>query len=182
MKDTQQQLSRITIFLHWFVGLGMIVLIGVGIYMSQNEVYTIYPIHKSIGAILFIFILWRVIWRIMNGFPQPVGDYSAIEKALAKLVHWILLIGSILYPVSGMTMSIMGGHGAAIFGLQFIAPNIVNGKPNPLNEVLAGLAAQTHQLITPIIIIAIVLHIIGAYKHHFIDRDNTMHRILGRSK
>lgn len=182
MKDTQQRLSRTTILLHWIVGLGMIALIGVGIYMSKNEAFNLYPIHKSIGAILFIFILWRVVWRIINGFPQHVGNYSAAEKILSKIVHWVLLIGSLMYPISGMMMSVMGGHGAAIFGLSLIAPNIVDGKSLPLNEALAGMGANVHQMITPIMIAAIVLHIIGAYKHHIIDKDDTMRRILGKAK
>lgn len=181
MRDTLQRLSGTTIFLHWVVGLGMITLIGVGIYMANNEVYSLYPIHKSIGAILFVFILWRVIWRAMNGFPKSVGNYSAIEKLLSKIVHWVLILGSLMYPISGMMMSVMGGHGAAIFGLQLIAPNIVAGKPSPLNETLAGMGAQVHQMITPIMIAAIVLHIIGAYKHHLIDKDDTMRRMLGKN-
>lgn len=182
MKDTQQRLSRTTILLHWIVGLGMIALIGVGLYMSQNKVFSLYPIHKSMGAILFVFIVWRVIWRMINGFPQPVGDYSVFEKLLSKIVHWVLIIGSLLYPISGMLMSVMGGRGAAIFSLELIAPNIVNGKPVALNETLAGLGAQIHGMITPVIIIAIILHVVGAYKHHIIDKDDTMRRILGRTK
>ncbi len=182
MKDTKQKLSLTTIFLHWFVGLGMIALISVGIFMAQNEAYNIYPIHKSIGIILFAFILWRVIWRLINGFPESVGNYSVIEKILSKIVHWVLLIGSIMYPISGMMMSVMGGHGAAIFGLQLVAPNIVGGRPSPVNETLAGIGAQVHQFITPIMILAILLHVIGAYKHHLIDKDNTMRRMLGRTQ
>lgn len=182
MKDTPQKLSHTTIALHWIVGLGMIGLIGVGLYMSKNEAFHLYPIHKSMGAILFIFILWRIIWRLMNGFPKPVGHYSTIERYLSKIVHWVLIIGTLMYPVSGMIMSVMGGRGAAIFGLQLIPPNLIDGKPFPLNESLAGMGAQIHQTITPIMIIAIVLHIVGAYKHHLVDKDNTLRRMLGRTK
>ncbi len=182
MKDIQQRLSQTTILLHWLVGVGIIALMGVGLFMAKNDVYHLYPVHKSIGAILFIFILWRIIWRIINGFPQHVGQYSTIERVLSKVVHWVLLVGSLIYPVSGMMMSVMGGYGAAIFGLQLVAPNIVNGEPSPLNETLAGIGAGVHELITPIMIAAILLHIIGAYKHHLVDKDATLRRILGKSE
>lgn len=182
MKDTQQRLSRTTIFLHWIVGLGMITLMGVGIYMAENKAYPLYPIHKSIGGILFIFILWRVVWRLKNGFPQPVGDYSAIEKLLSKIVHWVLLLGSLMYPISGMMMSVMGGRGAAIFGLELIAPNMVDNKPVPLNETLAAFGSSVHEMITPVMIAAILLHVVGAYKHHIVDKDNTLRRMLGRGQ
>lgn len=150
--------------------------------MSQNEVYRLYGIHKSIGAILFIFILWRVVWRMMNGFPKPVSNYSKAEQVLAKVVHWVLIIGTVLYPLSGLMMSVLGGHGLEIFGLELIGSNIVNGEPIPTNEKLSTVGSKMHHAITPIMIGAILLHVLGALKHHLIDKDDTIRRMTGRVK
>lgn len=76
MKDTKSQLSNLTIALHWVVGLSIIVLIIVGIYMSENEVFELYPIHKSIGVLIFFVIVVRVYWRFVNGWLQPIREYN----------------------------------------------------------------------------------------------------------
>lgn len=62
-------------------------------------------------------------WRIRNGWPKPVGDYTSVEKRVSKLVHWLLIIGTGLMPICGVMMSAMGGHGVPFFGGELIARN-----------------------------------------------------------
>ena len=68
-KDTEEKLSAVTVGLHWLIGITIISLIAVGIYMEENEIFFLYPIHKSIGILIFLFVLIRVVWRIANGWP-----------------------------------------------------------------------------------------------------------------
>jgi cytochrome b561 len=94
------------------------------------------------------------------------------------------MIGTVALPVSGVLMSGAGGHGLAIFGWELLAENI---DPNnleeviPLNKTLAGLSHEIHEIAGNVIIVAIVLHLIGALKHHIIDKDGTLRRMLGSS-
>lgn len=180
MKDTPQRFSHITIALHWLVGLTIISLIAVGIYMEETQAYSLYPIHKSVGIIILGFILVRIVWRMMNGWPKPVGDTVAWEHTLAKVIHWVLIIGTLLFPVSGMIMSGAGGYGLEVFGLELLAANIVDGKSVPLNGELAGAAHSLHGLLGNVMIAAIILHVGGALKHHFIKHDKTLVRMLGK--
>ena len=182
--DTPQKFSPVTVLLHWLVGLTIIGLLGVGIYMKQTETYALYPIHKSIGVLIFAVVLVRVAWRIKNGWPTPAGTYKKIEQILAKIVHYVLLIGSALIPLSGMTMSGMGGHGIKVFGFELVARNVDAldpGKTVPINGDIAGLAHSAHTVISYIVISALVLHVVGALKHHFVDKDGTILRMLGRN-
>lgn len=183
-KDTVQQFSHLSLILHWLVGVGIIALLAVGVYMQENEVYSLYPIHKSIGAILLLFILARIFWRIYNGWPQAVADssYRTIEHNLAKTILWVLIIGSLAMPLSGMLMSIAGGHGLYVFGFEVIANNPNPELPNKdlaLNASVAKIAHQMHFIIGYIMIGAVLLHILGAFKHHRIDKDSTLKRMLG---
>lgn len=183
MADTKTQLSKTTITLHWVVGWTIIALLAMGIYMEENKVYALYDLHKSLGVIIFLVILTRVVWRIMQGWPEPVGTYSKIEQILGKAVHYILLIGSVLIPLSGMMMSGAGGHGVEVFGLELIGANPDPNDPNeviPLSPMMAQLGHTMHGLVSNIVIAALVLHIVGALKHHFKDRDNTLRRMLGK--
>lgn len=181
MKDTQEKLSHTTIALHWLVGLGIIGLIAVGIYMEQTKTFSLYPLHKSMGIIILGFIVARIIWRMINGWPKPVGEAQSWENTLGTVIHWVLIIGTLLFPVSGMMMSGAGGHGLAVFGLELLPANIVDGEFVPLNGELAGMAHNVHGILGNVMIIAVILHVAGALKHHFIKHDRTLVRMLGKS-
>ncbi len=158
----------------------MICLLAVGIYMEETEAFALYPIHKSIGIIILAFAIYRIFVRIMEGWPTPVGNSSALQHAAAKLVHWGLIISTVLFPVSGMMMSGAGGKGLEVFGFELLAKNIdaVTGKTTPINESIAGLGHQIHGTLMWVLIALIVLHVAGALKHHFIDKDETITRMF----
>ena len=180
--DTKEQLSKITVSFHWVIALTVIALIVVGLYMDVMSAYALYPIHKSIGVIVFSLILLRVIWRLINGWPTPVSEYQRHEKILSKIVHWVLILGTLVMPISGMLMSGYGGHGFGIFGMEIVAriPDPADpSKVVALNENLAKVGYSLHGLTGKIMIGAIVLHIAGALKHHFVDKDFTLLRMLG---
>lgn len=182
MKDTQNRLSHLTISLHWLIALTIIGLLATGIYMEENKAYALYPIHKSIGIIIFVFVMIRVVWRVINGWPEPASTYKKIEQITAKIVHWILIVGTVLMPVSGMMMSGGGGHGLDIFGLEILAVNFDPNNPKEiiaLNETVGEIGHKLHGLCGNIMIAAILLHIAGAFKHHFMDKDGTLRRMLG---
>ena len=104
MKDQSNKLSKISIGLHWIIAISMISLLAVGIYMKENEVWSLYPIHKSVGVILFSLILFRIYWRIKNGWPKQVDSMKPRDKTLSRGAHWILMIGMALMPIAGMIM------------------------------------------------------------------------------
>ena len=79
MKDTKHKLSSLTIALHWIVGITIIGLLALGKYMESNAAYALYDIHKSIGMIIIAFVLALVFWRILNGWPEPASNYSALN-------------------------------------------------------------------------------------------------------
>ena len=154
-------------------------MLSVGIYMSETKTYWLYDIHKSIGVIIFAFAFVRIALRIKEGWPKPVGVVSAIQLFIAKLVHWGLIISTITYPISGMMMSGAGGHGISIFGLELVAENLdAAGKALPINESIASLGHEVHEILVWVLIPLIVLHILGAIKHHIIDKDETVTRMF----
>ena len=79
-------------------------------------------------------------------------------------------------------MSAMGGHGVALFGIELVArnPDPINPKEViALNAGIAKFAHTFHGLGGNILIAGVVLHIVGAFKHHIMDKDGTLRRILG---
>lgn len=174
------KLSNLTKILHAIIGTSMIILLIIGIYMSDNEVFALYPIHKSVGVIVFVFALFRIFTRIREGWPKPIGNSPKIQMMMAKLVHWGLITITALYPASGMMMSGAGGHGIYIFGVELLASNYdeVTHKAVALNETIASIGHTLHEALMGVLIFLIVVHVAGAVKHHIIDKDETITRMF----
>ena len=183
MLDTEKQLSRMTIVLHWLVGISIILLLAVGTYMVNTETWSLYPWHKSIGILVAVLAIFRILWRVKNGWLTPVATYTDLEVNLAKFIHWILIIATILMPLSGFLMSALGGNGVAFFGIELVArtPDVMDPtKVLAHNAFLASTFHFLHHWVGYILIGAIALHIAGALKHHIIDKDSTLKRMLGK--
>jgi len=181
-RDAVSRFSTTTVVLHWVVGVAVIGMLALGIYMEETETFSLYPWHKSFGVLAFFLIMARVVWRIMNGWPTPVAPMKYIEHVLAKYVHYILLIGTILMPVSGFLMSAIGGSGVAVFGLELVPRNPDPENPARTvahNAALAGFFRGMHGWVAWILIISLLLHIAGALKHHLVDRNGTLRRMFG---
>lgn len=180
--DTRSKLSRTTVLLHWIVAIGVMGMLTIGVYMAKNEVYALYPWHKSFGQVIFVFAVAQVAWRLKNGWYEPIREYPRMEQLLARTVHYSLLIGVLLMPIFGFLMSVCGGNGVAFFGLELVArnPDPANlSKVIPLNGPIAGFTRTAHWVLGYYLIAAVVLHILGALKHHLIDKDGTLRRMLG---
>ncbi|WP_370979535.1 cytochrome b [Agaribacterium sp. ZY112] len=177
MKDTHARFSHITISLHWLLALGMIVMLPFGIYIESleggPEKWGYIAQHKSFGVLILAFALLRFTWRMKNGFPKALTEAKAWEKPLASLTHWVLLLGTLFMPISGILMSIGGGHPVALFGWELIASG-------DKNETLGQLGHAVHGLGSKVLILFILLHIAGAFKHQFLDKDGTIMRMLGK--
>lgn len=182
-RDTKEKFSKITVILHWLVAISIIFLLAVGFYMANKEVWSLYPIHKSFGIAVFIIALARVIWRIKNGWPQPASNYAAWEHKLALVSHWILITGTIVMPLSGFIFSSAGGYGVEFFGLPLAPANHNPEDPVrviPFNATMSGAGRDVHGIVGIIMAATILLHVAGALKHHIIDKDRTLLRMLGK--
>lgn len=181
--DTKTKLSSITIQLHWIVAIFMIGLTTLGLYMENAGDESLFDIHISLGVLIIVFVLPRVIVRIKNGWPQAAGNYTKIEHLSGKIMHWVLMLSTVIMPLSGIMMAVAGGHGLHFFGLELVAENIsaLNlEEPAPLSPMLANLGSSLHNLGGTILPIAIGLHVLGAIKHHIIDKDETLRRMFGQ--
>ena len=85
--------------------------------------------------------------------------------------------------ISGLMASVLGGHGLSVFGLEVFAPNYSVEDPEktlPINYELSKAGGAIHFYLGYTVIVALLLHIAGALKHHFVDKDGTLKRMLGK--
>jgi cytochrome b561 len=81
-------------------------------------------------------------------------------------------------------MSSLGGHGVAVFGIEVVARNPDPADPSSAlahNEAMASFFHFVHHWVGYLLIGALALHVSGALKHHLIDKDGTLRRMLGET-
>ena len=178
MRDTHQKLTWPTVGLHWVIAIAMIAMLAFGLYLEDMprgpEKGELIGLHKSVGISILLFALARILWRYLNQFPKPISPLVNWQEKLAKLTHWVLIIGTVLMPISGVFMSIGGGHAVGIFGLELIA-----GSPEK-NEMLSQIGHTVHAVGSKLLILFVLFHFVGAIKHQFFDKDGTLSRMFGR--
>jgi cytochrome b561 len=189
MGDSRQKFSATTVALHWIVAITIFGLWPLGFYMARTRTYSLWPLHQSTGSVLLAVILVRLAWRFHNGWPQPVGNYSRLERVLAKTVHWTLVIALVVMPVTGLVSGYAGGYDITVFGWQILPDNpnhaivaadaIHKLRVTPRSEALHDFLQVVHIIVSRILAAAILLHVAGALKHHTVDKDGTLRRMLG---
>jgi cytochrome b561 len=128
--------------------------------------------HKSFGMTIFALAIIRLVWRWLNPVPTLDGLAKGWERMLAHLSH-LLLYGLIFaMPLTGWLMSSARNFPVSWFGI-FQFPDLV-GPDKGLFESMNGLH---HTLFAALVIVAL-FHIAGALKHHFIDKNDVLKRML----
>lgn len=176
MLDTRSKLSHLSVAFHWIVGLGMIAMIAFGLLLNsipkEGRGFWV-GLHKEFGVLLLALATVRLVWRLRNGFPLAAAVYKAWERSLAGVTHWLLLLATLLMPVSELVMSIGGGRPTNVFGL-FTIPALAEK-----NKLLNGIGHEVHEILGYVLILAVGLHVAGALKHHIMDGDGTLRRMVG---
>ena len=164
-------------FLHWVSALIVMGMLALGYGMGTLErgplKVELFWWHKSFGSLLFFLVLIRIVWRFMNPQPAENPAHKAWERNLAKLVQFLLYVGMIGMPVSGLLMAAAGDFAAPFFHF-FNMPDVIPGK----DRALMHLMGEAHEITATCLFAAVGLHGVGAFKHHFIDKDDTLVRML----
>ena len=180
-RNTDQAYGIIAIALHWLVAAAVLGLFGLGLWMVNLTYYdtwyrTAPSIHKSVGVLLFLVMALRLLWRLMNPKPAPEPGLGRLERLASGWVHGLLYLLLFAVMASGYLISTADGRPIEVFGL-FAVPATLTDIPNQ-----ADLAGDIHLALAITVIVLASIHAVAALKHHFVDRDRTLLRMLGRSR
>lgn len=183
----QRRYSAVAIALHWTIAASILLLLISGLWMTdainvpdtRANAFAVYQWHKSLGLSVLVLSFARLAWRLVNPPPPLPADMGRLERLAAHTTHvafYVLMIGM---PLLGWAMV-----SASVFGL----PTIVFGLFEwPHIPMLSGLEDKApveaalkaaHSTGGYLMIALLALHVLAALKHHFVDRDHVLTRML----
>ena len=179
LTNSSTRYGLLTIFLHWSMAVVIYAMFALGLWMVGLSYYDSWyhnapDIHKSIGVLLMLALVIRLVWRVLSPPPEPLRSYSPAVRFAAVFVHRLLYSLLIALLLSGYLISTADGKPVSVFG-WFSLPALFSGAGEQ-----ADLAGNIHLWLAWSIVVLSVLHGLAALKHHFIDRDITLKRMLGR--
>ncbi len=180
MTNTIKHFGLVSKILHWSMALLLFVLFAIGLYMTSLDYYD--PLyhrlpewHKSLGLFTMMLLLLRIIWKIINPSPAALTNHQYWEIFLAKLIQLLFYFLILLIGISGYLISTAKGKGIEFFNL-FEIPAITQA----LEEGRTDFIGEIHELLAITLITLAVLHATAALKHHFIDKDETLKRMINQ--
>ena len=177
LKNSKSSYGWVAILVHWLMALGVFGLFGLGVYMVELTYYDAWykgslDLHKSVGITLAALLLFRFGWRLLGTQPEPVAGSSKAMNLVAHSVHKLIYLALIVIVTSGYLISTADGRAIEVFNL-FAVPALPESVAN--QEDIAG---KIHFYAAYGLIAVVVLHALGALKHHFIDKDKTLIRMI----
>lgn len=171
------KLSLTTISLHWLVAILMVGSTIVGLIITEMARtaarHELMDFHKSIGVLVLTFAIIKIFWRYNEGHYETLGRLPKYHAKGVSLIHWLLLLSTVLMPISGMMMSIGGGYPINIFGFAIISAG-------DKNELMGQTGHIVHSGGMYLLVGCFLLHLLGVLKYQFINKHPVVSRMLGK--
>lgn len=162
------------ITLHWLLALLIVGTFSLGVYMADLPFspsrLKYYSWHKWAGVSILLLSFVRLAWRISHRPPADVA-MPAWQARLAHATHHLLYALFFIVPLLGWAYSSAAGFPVVWFGVLPL-PDFV-----PVDKALAEAIKPWHGNAAWLMALLVLMHVAGALKHHFIDRDGLLDRM-----
>ncbi len=162
------------IVLHWLLALMLAMSFSVGLYMHELPFsmtrLKLFNWHKWAGISILALSLLRLLWRLTHR-PPPEPPMPRWQQRAAQGTHGLLYLLFFAVPLVGWGYSSAAGFPVVLFGVlplpDFVSPD----------RSLAALLKSLHGTLAWTLAAIVGLHLAGALKHQFIDRDGLLRRM-----
>ena len=177
IKNSPASYGLISILLHWVMAMLIIGLFILGLFMVELDYYSRWynvapQWHKVLGILTIALLLLRILWHVYSSKPSALPTYKQWESISAYLVHKAFYITITIVCISGYFITTGKGASIDMFG-WFQIPAVVTIKQDTIEII-----GELHELVAWLICILSIVHILASLKHHFIDKDVTLKRII----
>ena len=162
------------IALHWLLALAMTGSFCVGLYMADLPIspqrLKLYNWHKWAGVTILTLSALRLLWRLTHRPPADL-PMPAWQRRAAHATHRLLYLLFFVVPLVGWAYSSAAGFPIVVFGVLPL-PDFV-----PVDKALADAIKPFHGILAKLMAALVLVHVAGALKHQFVDRDGLLSRI-----
>lgn len=162
--------------LHWITALLVLAMIPLGIVIGKEMGGSwqdfLYDLHKSLGVVVLLVALLRLLYRLGHRPPPLPADLPALQQTVAHLSHWALYALILAQPLLGWAATASYPAPVPVFGL-FDLPSIW-----PVDRALSDRLFRLHGAMGLLLAALASLHIAAALYHHFVRRDRILMRML----
>jgi cytochrome b561 len=166
------------IALHWAMAVLIVAAFAIGLYAVALAVsplkLKLFSWHKWVGVTIFLLLVARLAWRLRHPAPALPASMPGWERAAANVSHALLYVLMLAVPLTGWLTSSAAGFPVVYFGVLPL-PDLV-GKDKALYEALK----LVHYTLNKTLLVLVLVHVAAALKHHFLDRDTILTRMLPR--
>lgn len=172
--NQQTKYSRRTVWIHWVSTLLIFSLIYTGIKMEHEahtpEKFKLYKVHFSLGVIVFLLTIIRVMSLIKDSRPEPLYPKKSTHQKFIKFVHYGFYIVIFWMCVSGILSVFLEGINSSLLSGKFAdLPEISKNGFHPI--------MLSHHIVAKIVFLLLFFHISGFLIHLLRKNENTFKRI-----
>ena len=172
----QQHYTAVAKLFHWGMALLIVGLVTMGLVMTDMELspekLQYYSWHKWAGVSVFLLVWLRLLWRLVNPPPAYPSSMSKGVQRFAHAGHAALYCLMVIIPISGWLLSSAKGVQTVWFGVLPLPDLLEKDKE------LGHLLHEVHESLNYLMLLLLAGHIAAAFKHHWIDRDDILKRML----
>ena len=175
-QSTTAGYTHTAIALHWLIAIALAGTFALGLYMHElplsPQKLKFYSWHKWAGVTIFLFVILRLVWRLGHRPPALPFLMPAWQRLAAEATHVLLYVLMFAVPLSGWLMSSAKGFQTVWFGVLPL-PDLLD-KDKELGDLLQ----QVHMILNFRMAGLVLAHLGAALKHHILDRDDILSRML----
>lgn len=177
MNSPDEVWSRSARLFHWLIAALILVQGTIGLIMvelpKRPNIIPVYTLHKSIGLTILLLAILRLGFRFIQKRPD-ILPLPGWQDVMARITHVTLYVLIFAIPISGWLFDSASSLRPLYWWWWLKMPKLTDDA----DKSLAELSRNVHEALFWVLVVVVALHVAGALKHHFIDRDSTLRRML----
>jgi cytochrome b561 len=167
--------GKVSKTLHWLIAVLAFAQLAMGKFfeVEADEAGSLFTWHSSFGLLVLVLMAMRLLWRITHTVPALPATTPGWQRVAARTIHWAFYALLIALPLSGWLLTSAEGE-----AVMFLGSIPVPALPVPGGEASEDFLEETHEVLGNVLLVLAGIHVLAGLKHHFIDRDNVLRRML----